>query len=619
MNDFETKTFPFTVDLPGLIDLMGTALYSQSEAAIRELVQNAHDGIVRRRMVQLGFRGAIRFTQDPETNTLTIEDDGIGLSAAEAETYLGTLGLGITGMLRRNASPTRKEPDSTGLIGQFGIGLLSAFLLSDVITVDSLRWTENGEDNVPIRWEADGSTIIRLSPGDRKTPGTKITLRLRGEERRFAQSEEILENAIRQYADFLEIPIFLNEHDQRVNLARPLWFDPEPDEDELVLALESWFHETPLAVIPLRIEKPVEIQGALYISPQRVPGFSDQAKVAVTIRRMIISRNIQGLMPSWTPFIRGVLELPGCRPTASREELVRDENFDRAKASIEEILFDYFEKLARDKPQLWEALLHWHRYTLAGSALENDRLRKLLRSTYRFSTHRGKLTFEEILERSPSDPVFEPDAEYVLWYHGDRRQESAIDSIFAELKMPCVHATMMFEEPLLCEMAADAMLERDIRIDCRVAVPGTKGFSSTVLGARDTAPLDDDWERFFESIDAKIYSADCDGQQPVYAFLNERHDLIQTLDALKKGGVIPSSFQRMIDRHLDGEELPRNEIMLNRRHPLVRRALDASPNEPLAGVLRVLVFQSVQSAGAQLPREAREQIEVDLERIADSL
>ncbi len=595
---------------------MGTALYSEPGAAIRELIQNAHDGIVRRRREQLGFSGKIRFVQNLEEGLLSIEDDGIGLNAEEAEKYLGTLGVGITGLLRRESAVNRSENYSDGLIGQFGIGLLSAFLLSDRIVVESLRY---GEDAVPIRWEADSSTIIRLSQGTRTTPGTTVSLHLRNEYRVLASSDETVEESVRKYADFLNVQIFLNDAEQRINVLRPIWFEPEADEDDLILALESWFHETPLGVIPVRIEKPTVIQGVLYVSPQRVPGFSDEAKVATTIRRMIVSRNIQGLMPPWASFVRGVLELPDCRPTASREELVRDENFATVKRTLEKILFDYFEELAKEKPAIWESLLGWHRYALAGSALENERLRRLLRKTYRFSTNRGKWTFDEILQRSPASPIFEEDAEYVLWYHGDRRQESAIESVFSGQKTPCVHATMAFEESLLCNMAIDAMKERNLRIDCRVAVPGTKGFSQTILGAKDQTPLDDDWEAHFAAVDAKYFSADCDGSQPVFAFLNERYDLIRTLDALKKGGDIPDSFQRMIDRHLEGEELPQNEILLNRRNPLVERALSGTAAGSRAAVLRVLVFQAVQSAGAQLSREARELIETDLQQIAESL
>jgi hypothetical protein len=299
--------------------------------------------------------------------------------------------------------------------------------------------------------------------------------------------------------------------------------------------------------------------------------------------------------------------------------LVRDEKFNEVKNALEKILFDYFERLAKDKPTIWEALLGWHRYALAGSALENERLRRLLHSTYRFSTHRGKLTFEEILERSPASAIFEDEADYVLWYHGDRRQEAAIESVFAEHKTPCVHATMSFEEALLVEMAIDTIKDRKIHIDCRVAVPGTKGFSQTILGARDSWAVDADWEEHFASLDAKVFQAECVGMQPVYAFLNERYDLIRTIDALKKGGDIPDAFRRMLDKHLEGEELPQNEILLNRCHPLVERALSDSPSGAQAAVLRVLVFQAVQSAGAQLSRETRELLDMDLQKIAEAI
>ena len=613
---FQPKTFPFSVDLPGLIDLMGTSLYSRADAAIRELIQNAHDGIVRRRMLDIHFQGTICFVQDSEAGILRVEDDGIGLSPEEAEKYLGTLGVGITGMIRRESRPKTVQNDASGLIGQFGIGLLSAFLLSDNIVVESLRY---GQDAVPIRWEADNSTIIRLSPGTKTTPGTTVILRLRPEQKSFAQSEETIEEAIRQYADFLQIPIFLNNHEQRINLAQPIWFEPEPDEDALLLALESWFHETPLCVIPIRKEKPITVQGALYVSSQRLPGFTDEARVATTIRRMIISRRIQGLMPTWAPFIRGVLELPECRPTASREELVRDDAFAKAKNLIEEILFDYFEKLAQEKPHLWQALLTWHRYVLAGSALDNERLRRLLRSTYLFSTHRGKMTFEEIVEKSAADPIFESTAEYVVWYHVDRRQETAMEAIFSGSRIPCVHATLIFEETLLAAMSYDLGQEQNVQIDCRVAVPGTPGFSQSILGTQNMEPLNETWDEFFESVDARFFSAECDGSQPVFAFLNERQDLIRTLDTLKKGGAIPTAFQRMIDLHLDGEELPRNEILLNRHNRLVSQALERSTSHPLASVLRVLVYQAIQTAGVQLTRDSNEQIDADLSWIAETL
>ncbi|MDO5567292.1 MAG: hypothetical protein Q4G59_11595, partial [Planctomycetia bacterium] len=451
------------------------------------------------------------------------------------------------------------------------------------------------------------------------TPGTTVTLRLRSGQELYAQSEEALEEAIREYADFLSVPIYLGDHGQRVNLMEPVWFDPEADEDRLMLALESWFNEVPLCVIPIRREKPITIQGALYVSPERLPGFSQEAMVAVTIRRMIISRKIEGLIPPWASFVRGVLELPDCRPTASREDLVQDESFQLARGVIEEELFRFFEQLTETRPRIWESLLDWHRYMLAGSAIGNERLRKLLRSTYRFSTHCGRLTFDEIVRAAQPPDVYEDGVDKIIWYHCDRRQEAAMETIFAGLRTPCVHATATFEETLLHVMCFDWESEADERIQCRVAVPGTKGFSSEILRAKDQEPVDDHWDFFFESLDCRVFSAECDTPQPVFAFLNERQDLIRTVNTLKKEGTIPFSFQRMIDQHLDGEEMPRNELLLNRSHPLIARALAQSPTSPLAAVVRILVFQAMQAAGAQLGRQSREELDGDLLAVANSL
>lgn len=609
----ETKTIPFAVDLPGLIDLMGTALYSRPDAAVRELLQNGHDGIQRRMLQELSFQGRLRIVQNPEAKTLTFIDDGIGLSPEEAEKYLGTLGAGITGMLRRN-NETVQKADSSRLIGMFGIGLLSAFLLADRLLVESRRV----DLDQAIRWEAGTGTEITIGPGEREEPGTSVTLFLRKEQHAFACDEERLALTVCEYADFLNVPIFINDNPQRVNIIQPSWLEPESDEEAIGAALEATFHETPLCVIPIRTEKPVCIQGALYVTPQRLPQFSDEATVTATIRRMVISRQIQGLMPFWAPFVRGVLELTDCRPTASREELVRDGRFAEAKSTIEDILFDFFTKMAAERPSVWEALLNWHRYSLAGAAISSPRLRTLLRKTYTFSTTLGKLTYDEILEKSPANPILEPEAEYIIWFHGDHRQEAAVTSLFSGGTVPCVHATMTFEESLLFAMSSDALEEGRI-VECRAAAVGTQGFGEEILGASEVAPLEDRWNEFFDVAEAKFFAAKCKSPQPVFAFLNERRDLIRTLGALKEENVIPSAFQRMIDRHLDGQELPQNEVMLNREHPLVQRALSKGTGAPLASVLRILVMQTLQTAGAVPERKMRECIEDDIQWVAEAL
>ena len=317
-----SRQVPFRVDVAGIIEIMGSSLYSRPDTPVRELIQNAHDAITCRRQRELKYQGRIDITQDPSAHTLTFHDDGIGLSATEAEEYLSTLGIGITGLIKKGLAGAAGG-DSGGLIGQFGIGMFSAFMLAERVVVDSRRF--DGEEAV--RWEAGAGTDITLSNGARGESGTSITLHLKPDHYILAACAELLEKAIREFADFLTVPIFLNSGKQRVNVIQAAWFDPTPDRESIELELESYFGETPLDVIPLRQEKPVSIAGALYITPQRVPGFAGEPVLTVTVRRMVISRRIQGLLPGWASFVRGVLELNDCAPTASREDLVRDSRF----------------------------------------------------------------------------------------------------------------------------------------------------------------------------------------------------------------------------------------------------------------------------------------------------
>lgn len=211
------------------------------------------------------------------------------MNADDAEQFLGTLGIGITGLLKGRGSDEQREAingDGEHLIGQFGIGLFSAFMLADRLVVESRR-----EDCVEgIRWEAGPGTSIQLSSCDRVEVGTSVRLYLKPQFRVMSELAEPLEAAIRAYADFLTVPIHLNGAGAPVNVIHVAWFDPTPDPEALELELANYFNESPLDVIPIRVEKPASIAGALYISPQRTPGFADDSTVAVTVRRMVISR-----------------------------------------------------------------------------------------------------------------------------------------------------------------------------------------------------------------------------------------------------------------------------------------------------------------------------------------
>jgi hypothetical protein len=609
------RRIPFQVDIAGIIEIMGSSLYSRADTPIRELIQNSHDAVMRRRKRELNYQGRIDIEQDAKNHILRFNDDGIGLTPAEAEKYLGTLGIGITGALKKGLALTTasEAADGDGLIGMFGIGLFSAFMLAERMIVESKK-----VDHVEaVRWEAAG-TDISMSTGTRTTPGTSVTLHLKKQHHNLAERSEMIETAVKEFADFLTVPIFINQAKNRANVINAAWFDPSPERETLELELESYFGETPLDIIPLRFEKPVWIAGALYVTPQRVPGFNGDSVVTVTVRRMVISRRIQGLLPQWASFLRGVLELNDCSPTASREDLVKDGTFERVKSVLEDRLYTHFERLAKEEPARLEAILAYHRYTLAGAALDEERLRALLWKTYRFPTSKGPLTFEAILDQSEADPIVETEADRVVWFNSDRRQEHWMNTLFAGQDVPCVHVLRSFEESLLATMTADANAQ-GAATDLRIASASSPGFAQSLLGVSDLEEAPPMWQEFLAATGAKVMLASMRGPQPVMAFLNERAELHRTFDEIKKQGTIPAGFQRLIDSHFERQPTGKNEVLLNKNHRLIGRALTQKTSSPLACVLRLLVLNALTAAGATIPRQAQAQQGEDLDWIAEAL
>jgi molecular chaperone HtpG len=411
------------------------------------------------------------------------------------------------------------------------------------------------------------------------------------------------------------VPIHVNDRPARVNVINAPWFEATPEPESLELALADYFNEAPLDVIPIRMEHPLTIAGALYISPQRTPGFADESTVAVTVRRMVISRRVRDLLPAWGSFFRGILELEDGTPVASREDLVRDDNFRALRRTLEEHLYQHLEDLADQPGSRLESIVTWHRYHFAGAALSEVRLRYLLRRVYRFQTSKGPLLLDEILQQSAADPLYENDLESVVWYNADRRQERYLDELFSRITVPCVHAVRSFEESLLAEMLVD----EDGGVELRQATPSARNFNRIVLGMTDPEDLAAGWQDYFSSTDARVMIASLASGPPVVAFLNDRYELARTFEELRREGDIPTGFQRLIDAHFRQAPTGRNEVVLNRTHRLVQNALRSGVSSPLASVLRVLVMNALTAAGAVRSAGAAAVQAEDLDWIADAL
>jgi len=395
----------FNLHLPGLLKVLAEHLYSTKKVGVRELIQNAHDSCVRRR-IEGGdphYRPRIDLSADAARRLLVIRDNGCGLTEAEIVDYLSTIGRGYTRELRERLSLC-SAAEAAELIGQFGLGFLSAFLLASEVTLTTRSFQGGGA----LRWHSTGDEHYEIMPGDRDEVGTTVELRVKPAAG-FILQEYTLEEAVRTYADFLPIPIHVGDEERPANLMEPPWESDEPAEATREYITRAFHGAEPLWVLPLRDGKvelahgdavTVPLQGFLFVPPGSVASVREYGDLRVFIRRMFICERERDLLPPWARFVRGVIDSPMLQPTASREGLHQDENFESVRQALEAQLSAGLRDLARDDPATWKQLVRGHSDVMVGWAVKDNEFFDRVKDIVCLRTSRGMLSLPEYLKAS---------------------------------------------------------------------------------------------------------------------------------------------------------------------------------------------------------------------------
>lgn len=422
------------VDLGGLVTVLASHLYSTPLVALRELVQNAHDSHTRRFLEDPdgGHRPLIRVRADGTRRTVSVEDTGAGLTEPEIHAYLATVGTGYTRMLRELTG-------NQELIGAFGLGFLSAFSVADEVTVTT---TSHREPHLGHRYRSRGGEQYRVEPVPaRPQPGTVVELALKPEHGHLAD-EQALRDVLSRYCVLLPIPVHVGDDDQPVNGVQVPWRgQPSGDPYEARMRFAASFGRRfePLAAFPLAPAEPAEggtdAVGLLWVQDGATFGSSDNRDLAVYLRGMLLAEDARDLLPDWAGFIGGVVESNRLTPTASREDLQRDDHYRALQRALTEAVVDGLYETARLRPAAWRRILARHGQELLGAALCDDRLFTLLADDVPVPTSQGDLTagalraagggavhvalgsgggFEEMLYRAMRVPIARGDRYAVL-------------------------------------------------------------------------------------------------------------------------------------------------------------------------------------------------------------
>lgn len=602
------ETLGFQAEVKQLLGLMIHSLYSNKEIFLRELISNASDAIDKLRFEALTddalYEGIseldIRVHYDKKQRTVTITDNGIGMTRAEVVDNIGTIAKSGTRAFFEKL--TGDQAKDAHLIGQFGVGFYSAFIVADKVTLTTRRAGLSAEHGV--RWESGGEGDYTIETVEKETRGTEVTLRLRAGEDEFLDGFR-LRNIIRTYSDHISVPILLPPEDKEkkeayetVNRASALWTRPKTDisADEYTEFYKHVAHdfEPPLAHVHSRVEGKQEYTLLLYI-PARAPfdlwDRDSRHGVKLYVRRVFIMEDARQLMPHYLRFVRGVIDSNDLPLNVSREilqgskvvETMRAASVKKVLALLEDIAAGDAEKYAK----FWKEFGLVLKEGVVEDHANRERIAKLLRFA---STHKDTDAQDVAL------------ADYVA------RMKPGQDKIYyitAETFAAAKHSPHL---ELLRKSGVEVLLMYD-RVDEWLAAHLSefegKQLQSVAKGEIDLAKLEGvsgaepqkKPAEEFQSLIERIKTA-----------LGERVKEVRVSSRLTTSPACLVSEAHDMGAHLErllkaaGQAVPGSKPILeiNVEHPLVARITRETDNDRFTDWAHILFDQAQLSEGAQL-------------------
>jgi molecular chaperone HtpG len=332
-----SQRLEFKTELKQLLDLIIHSLYTKKEIFLRELISNAADAIDKIRFEALtrpellggdsDFK--IRLIPDKEAGTLTVSDNGIGMTREQVVQELGTIARSGTKAFIENLKNNPEVKERPELIGQFGVGFYSAFMAADRVTVIS-RAAGAGPDEAA-GWESDGQGEFTVAPAHRDSRGTDVILHLREDAKEFLEPWR-LRQVVKQYSDFIEHPIVLKDdkgEDQVLNSRKAIWLrarhEVKPEEYNEFYKQVAHDSDDPLRVIHISAEGGfTEFKTLLFIPKHRPLDFfyrEPKSSVDLYVKRVLITHECEDLLPTWLRFVKGVVDSSDLPLNVSRETL----------------------------------------------------------------------------------------------------------------------------------------------------------------------------------------------------------------------------------------------------------------------------------------------------------
>jgi len=569
----------FQIHLPGLLRVLAENLYSSKKVAIRELIQNAHDSIVRRQveLKDRSFEPRVDIWVDPDAKTITIQDNGSGLSEEEVGEYLSTIGRSYTRKLGEDLSFLSPE-EAEKLIGQFGLGFLSAFLIASEV---KLTTQSANTDHPPIEWRSSGDVHYDVQKIEENIPvGTRVELTIKPSAT-FLLNKQVMIETVQGFADFVPVPVHVESEALPANSMTPPWESVDPDIATREYISRKYGIQHPLALIPLEDyaidlghdEMTVPMCGFLFIPPGSVVSLQEYGDLSIYIRHMFICDDHRTLMPAWAKFVRGVVDCPHLQPTASREDIRQEDMFNFVKQAIEEQLTAALRRIAEEDPKTWREIVRRHRNVIMGWAVKDDDFFDHVADIVTFRTTRGQMNLPEYLDETDNSL-------YYVTNELGSKQEKLLGEGYG---VPIIDASRFVDPTFLDKYA----LYRDnvhlVQLDDNAnklfrSVPEGK-FAKLLAYFRE------------QGVRTRLVAFKPEEVPAVMVFPKDAEFIKDTRDALDKGEV-PGPFAGMVGAYLNNmsvdDDAMKGTLHLNASNALVEKLTEVEADIPREAALDLI-------------------------------
>ena len=613
MTTAQKETLGFQSEAKQLLHLMIHSLYSNKEIFLRELVSNANDAIDKLRFESLSNTELasvteelrIRIDVDGDAKTVTITDNGIGMTRDEAISHLGTIAKSGTAQFLDSLTGDQKQDSQ--LIGQFGVGFYSTFIVADKVVVES-RSAKAAKDEA-VRWTSEGEAEFEVETIAREEAGTSVTLHLKPDEAEFADGWRI-RNIVKKYADHVSVPVVMKQmateedkepEDEVVNSAKALWTrsrsDVSEDEYKEFYKLVSHDFQDPLKWSHNRVEGKLDYTSLLYIPSKASFDLYQRESprgVKLYVQRVFIMDDAEQFLPLYLRFIRGIVDSNDLSLNVSREILQKDPAIDSMRSALTKRSLDMIEKLADDEEKYQ---VFWDEFgqVLKEGPAEDFGNREKVAGLLRFATTESASATQNQSLKAYIERM-KPEQEKV-YYVAAENYHMAANSPHLEIFRKKGLEVILFHDRI-DEWLVSHLAEFD-----------GKQFQDVAKGELDLGDLQDTEEKQHQEETEEEFKGLV---EKISKLLEENVEEVRMTHRLTESPaclvVSEDDMGMQMRRVLEsaGQVVPENKRIfeLNPDHPLVQKLNDESDSDRFNDLARILYDQAQLAEGSQLNEPA---------------